>query len=403
MSHFPEITRRSFTISSALGVTTLLIGGDLVLRLPAPTGPHPVGLHRLYLVDRSRPDPWDPTIPVREVLATVLYPARTVRRHPLVPQLSAGVAKVFGQFAPVVHPGLPSQGVNWAGTLTRAHLDAPALPGRRPVLLFGPGGGEPAALSSGLAQDLASHGWVVVIIDHPGDAVAVEFPGLTQYRRDTVRRTALRGEPRADPAIFATMIDARIADTRFVLDQLHRLADGQNPDAAGRPLPQNLGRALDLRRVGGYGHSAGGTAATEVMFQDRRIGAAINLEGYLDRLSGSGSGTGTGSGAHRPLLLVATDGFADREGMARSWAALLACDDGYTRRRQLEHAAHWVFTDYAGMAPQLQAAGLTSAQSRIDLVGSMGPARSIPLVHRLVRSFFAEHLSGALPAGAVRS
>jgi hypothetical protein len=38
--------------------------------------------------------------------------------------------------------------------------------------------------------------------------------------------------------------------------------------------------------------------------------------------------------------------------------------------RQIDNATHWVFTDFAAMAPQLQAAGLMNARDRV------GPHRS---------------------------
>ncbi|MGW1345119.1 hypothetical protein ACWCOV_29020 [Kribbella sp. NPDC002412] len=37
-----------------------------------------------------------------------------------------------------------------------------------------------------------------------------------------------------------TAIAARVADTRFVLDVLQEIADGNNPDAGRRPLPDGL-------------------------------------------------------------------------------------------------------------------------------------------------------------------
>ncbi|WP_329154361.1 hypothetical protein OIU91_39370 [Streptomyces sp. NBC_01456] len=90
-----------------------------------------------------------------------------------------------------------------------------------------------------------------------------------------------------------TVPDPRIADTRFVLDQLAVPAAGRNPDAPGRPLPKALGQALDLRQVGIYGHSVGGTTAAQAMYEDRRIGVAdggrAELPGRRDRSSGIGT------------------------------------------------------------------------------------------------------------------
>lgn len=403
------VSRRTLTTSAALAATMLLAGGgvaraepgkargakDLTLRLPAPTGPHRIGVTTLYLVDRTRRDPWEP-LPDREVMATVFYPARTVRGYPVAPQMSRGAAELLPFIDPLFHEGLPAKGVNWAATKTHAYTGAPAQDGRRPVLLYSPGGGDPRTLGTGIAEELAGHGYVVVTVDHPGDGSEVEFPHARAGRKK-VRETVFRGNPRTDPKMFRTAIDTRIADTRFVLNQLEALAAGRNPDAAGRPLPEHLGRALDLRRVGIYGHSAGGTTAAEAMYEDRRIQAAINLEGFLDHPPASPGQEGklfpiAQYGTDRPLLLLGTDGFPYQRELERSWSAMLAHRQGCTTRRQFEHAAHAVFNDYAAIAPQLQAAGLMSAAHRIELVGAIDPAVSVPLVRHHVVSFFARHL-----------
>ncbi|MFJ8583234.1 alpha/beta hydrolase family protein [Streptomyces sp. NPDC093595] len=373
-------------------------GADLVLTLPAPTGRHRVGVTTLYLVDRDRRDPWAPEVPVREVMATVLYPARTVRGCPRAPQMTRKAAKSFAGFVPIhQHPELPEAGVDWAATLTHGHTGAPAQPVRRPVVLYSPGGGDARTLGTGIAEELASHGYVVVTVDHPGDASEVEFPNTTAYRDDPLRTTVFRGDPRTDPGLFRTMIETRVADVRFVLDRLAVLAAGGNPDAAGRPLPEHLGRALDLRRVGVYGHSAGGTTAAQALYEDRRIAAAIDLEGYLDHPARTPGGAGelfpvARDGVDRPLLLVRTDGFRHGQALEPSWSAVAARSGGRVRRCRVDRAGHAVFTDYAAFAPQLQAAGLMSSEDRAGLVGTLEPAVSVPLVRDRVRGFFTRHL-----------
>ncbi|WP_190120907.1 alpha/beta hydrolase [Streptomyces inusitatus] len=402
-SRFSEKTagvpRRTVTASAVLATATLLSGGgrawargtgDITVRLPRPTGPHRVGTTMLHLVDPHRRDPWGGGS-VREVMVSVYYPARSVRGCPVAPQMTPGAVEVFKAFDPVyLHPELPKSGVDWAATMSHSHTGAPALPIRRPVLLYTPGGANPRTIGTGLAEELASHGNVVVTVDHPGEPGAVEFPD------GRVRTFALTGDPREGPT-FRTLLGTRLADLRFVLNQLSALATGHNPDAHTRPLPQDLGRALDLRRVGVYGHSAGGAAASQALYEDRRVRAAVNLEGYLDYPPDAPGQDGellpvARYGVNRPLLLFGTDGYHDAR-FERSWSAMLAHPDGRTRRRRIDDAQHWVFTDYAAMAPQFQSAGLMSAADRNKLVGAITPAESVPGVRDRVRSFFSRHLS----------
>ncbi|MCU7729535.1 hypothetical protein ODJ79_37955 [Actinoplanes sp. KI2] len=65
-----------------------------------------------------------------------------------------------------------------------------------------------------LVQDLASHGYVVVTVDHVHDAFAVELPA-----------GRLEGSFIPDPStdeirVTSEIVVSRVADVRFVLDQL---------------------------------------------------------------------------------------------------------------------------------------------------------------------------------------
>ncbi|MFF9848208.1 alpha/beta hydrolase family protein [Streptomyces litmocidini] len=372
MTRHTAPSRRTVAKSALLGAAAVLLGpsvaraaeGTAALGLPAPTGPHRVGIRTFALTDTSRDDPWQPG--AREVMISVLYPARTVRGFPRAPQLTPAEAREFADLAPAVHPGLPAAGVDWGAVLTHGHVNAPPLPGRRPVLLYTPGGGDSRTLGTTLAEDLASHGRVVVLVDHPGDAGLVELPS-------GIRWTVLRGDP--DPATFRTMIDTRVGDLRFVLD---RLGD----------LP--LAPLMDRDRIGVYGHSAGGTAAVHLLASDDRVTAGVDLEGYLDL------DPDLVAGLDRPLLMLRTDGFESADRLVRSWEGVPA------RRVLLTDANHWIFSDYAHLVPQLQAAGLVTAGTRAALVGAGDTAAATALVRGGVRAFFDHRLRASAPPARPR-
>lgn len=299
----------------------------------------------------------------RELMTTVFYPAAVVRGCPLAPQLTPAAAAVFkGLDAGLLHPELPTSGVDWAATMTHSYVDAPALPVRRPVLLYSPGGADPRTIGTSLAEDLASHGYVVIIMDHPGEASEVEFPG------GRLRTIELPPEVRTDPVLARKMMTTRFADVKFVLDQLEDLH-------------------VDPQRVGIYGHSAGGATAA-VSLEDPRIHAAANLEGYLDTLDGELYPIAR-HGTDKPLLLAGTDGFRDAR-FDRTWDAVMS-HGGPVRRVELPNANHWIFTDYAALTPQLQSAGLVTPEARARLIGST--SCGIRAVRRLVRTFFDQALN----------
>ncbi|WP_132217137.1 alpha/beta hydrolase family protein [Kribbella steppae] len=364
--------RRTFTAAVASSVLTGALSvpaharrADLTLRLPAPTGRWRVGTTTRHLVDRDRSDPWNGAT-TRELMTTMFYPAAAVRGYPLAHQLTPAAAEVFkGLDAGVLHPELPTSGVDWAATMTHSSVDAPAIPVRRPVLLYSPGGADPRTIGTSLAEDLASHGYVVILIDHPGEASEVEFPD------GRLRTIELPPEVQIDPVLSRKMMTTRFADVTFVLDRLGSLG----------------GPRLDLRRIGIYGHSAGGATAA-VSLEDHRIRAAANLEGYLDTLDGELYPIAQ-HGTSRPLLLAGTDGFRDAR-FDHTWAAVMSHGDP-VRRVELPDANHWVFTDYAALAPQLQSAGLVTPEARAGLIGRT--ACGIPDVRTLVRTFFERSLT----------
>ncbi len=369
-------TRRSFlaltTVAGALPTATIAhatsTSAALTLKLPAPTGPHRLGVTTRHLVEKGRADPWNGS-PDRELMVSVFYPALTTRDFPLAPQMTRKAAEAFAAFDAVhLHP-LPKSGVDWAATRTHSYIDAPALPGRRPVILYSPGGVDPRTLGTGTAEELASHGYVVVTIDHPGETSEVEFPD------GRLRTIQLPPTAPTDPVLSRLMMATRFADVRFVLSQLKHLG----------------GPRLDLRRTGIYGHSAGGATAAQAMYENRQLKAAVNLEGYLDYLPLQPGQPNelypiAQHGTDRPLRLIGTDGYRD-ERFDSSWSALLS-HGGPVRRTELRNANHWVFTDFAAMDPQLQAAGLMSAGDRAKHIGTINPALSVPLIRTAVRSFF---------------
>jgi predicted dienelactone hydrolase len=121
-------------------------------------------------------------------------------------------------------------------------------------VLYSPGLGTSRTFGSQQVEDLVSHGYVVVTVDHTGEAPA-EFPG---------GRITTSTMPSADDTeVYRTAIRTRTEDLGFVLDQLERLPVG----------------FLDLKHVGVLGFSAGGFAGAQLMLTDRRVDAGVNLDG----------------------------------------------------------------------------------------------------------------------------
>ncbi|MEV6974176.1 lipase [Kitasatospora sp. NPDC093806] len=354
-------------IASAAPVPGASAAAPIRLALPAPTGPQPVGTTTLHLVDPQRPDRWAPTPRPRELMAQLWYPAAACGSpaHRLAPWIDpAARAHLEADYLGVA-PGR----LTWP--LTHSRQDAPADRGaRHPVVLYSPGSRADRSFGTLAAEDLASRGYVVVVLDHTFDAGEVVFPDG-------------RLEVRNKPAVFA-MTDAEIvayraADTRFVLDQLTDLAAGGNPDAERRPLPSGLGAALDLGAVGVVGHSMGGATAVQALHDDPRVLAGATLDGPV-------FGTVAADGLDRPLLLFgAADSRPDRDAM---WDALWPRLTSWRRQLTLTGSGHGSFTDLEILLPTARPALPWPAEQLDHLLGTIDGPRAIAAQ----RTYLAAHL-----------
>ncbi|MFF4104690.1 alpha/beta hydrolase family protein [Streptomyces sp. NPDC001903] len=241
---------------------------------PEPTGPFAVGTSVLDLTDPARPESATPAPDDRRtVVAQFWYPARKpAAGTPRAPYLgrTQREARVVGD-ALADYSGLPGfllDGLPRART--HAAYGLPVADGgeRFPVVLFSPGLGGVRAQNTFWAEELASHGYVVVGLDHPYDSAAVVLADGRTIRTQ-VRAT---GDDAEDERRAAGWTAVRAADLSFVRAQLGRIHSGE---IAG-PL---TGR-LDTARVAAAGHSLGGGAALQAAHQDREFAAVIDLDGF---------------------------------------------------------------------------------------------------------------------------
>jgi dienelactone hydrolase len=251
-------------IGAAVVLLLALVSLMLQLDFVQPTGPHPVGRTVIGWRDESRAeaattDPADK----REVIAQVWYPAQAGTGQPSeyfpdLARIAAGL-RASGEIHPVQVAGL--RFIRYHGMRGAALSDTQAA---YPVILISPGNGTNVELYASLADDLASHGYVVVGLNHPYDVAAVALGG---------GQTAVFApgpfEMQAHQAYIAERMTVRVGDVIFALDQLEALNAGEGL----------FGGRLDLSHVAVMGHSLGGTTAAQACARDVRFAACANLDG----------------------------------------------------------------------------------------------------------------------------
>jgi hypothetical protein len=124
-----------------------------------------------------------------------------------------------------------------------------------------------ATLTTGytsLAEDLASHGYVVVGVDAPYRSSVVVFPDGKVITRAPQNNADLVSWSEQEQ-LANKLVRAWSADMGFALDELEQL---NTSDPSGR----FLGR-LDMQRVGVFGHSLGGATSLQFCHDDSRCKA----------------------------------------------------------------------------------------------------------------------------------
>ncbi|MFI9555710.1 alpha/beta hydrolase [Nonomuraea endophytica] len=227
-------------------------------QLPQPTGSRVVGTTSLHLKDTSRPDPWVPSVKMRELMVSVWYPATSKGKR--APYMTAKESELLLKDGEItgVPPGV------LATTRTNAYTDAKPR-GRKhslPLVVLSPGFKKPRATLSAIAEDLASRGYVVAGIDHTYESIATAFP-------DGRVTTCVPCEGERDPSTFTKAAKGRAADVSFVIDRL--TGKGTWKGAA----------LIDRSRIAMAGHSLGGASSLSAMAEDGRIRAGIDIDGTV--------------------------------------------------------------------------------------------------------------------------
>ena len=227
--------------------------------LPEPTGPCPVGTTSLWLTDTSRPDPWVAGVNARELMVSLWYPATPSdgrRARYMTPAESE--LQLTGRGI----TGVPPEALSTVRTNAVSDATPEGRQRALPLVVLSPGFTNSRSTLTALAEDLASHGYVVAGIDHTYESFATAFP-------DGRVTTCLAREARRRGTGFREKVAAgRAADVSFVLGEL----TGAHPAWPGAGL-------IDPSRMAMAGHSAGGAAAIAAMLADSRIRAGIDMDG----------------------------------------------------------------------------------------------------------------------------
>jgi hypothetical protein len=236
------------------------------ISLPHPTGKHMVGRMPIQLTDENRLEAYstESKDKKRELVVWIWYPASPksdCKRAIYFPDKWSESDFVYG--------------VKLGTTRFECHSfeNAPVSTFQPiyPVLIFSQAGFSVLSYSA-ILEEIASHGYVIVGINHTYDAPVTVFsdgrviPASPQFMERVNSRAGLIEE---SFQFRAAVADYKTADIKFVVDQLAHINKGSSV----------LASRLDVTGLGVFGHSLGGNAALEFCRKDNRCKVAVNLDG----------------------------------------------------------------------------------------------------------------------------
>ena len=326
--------------AAAAGLLALWLDHRRVTELPAPTGPFAIG-RTSYTWSDIRAWVWYPAAfpaPADAYLPPAIRGEWERTRPAFINFLTRDLSKVRGHSArdPDLSP---------------AQSTYPIVVLRGSALNF-----------SSLAEDLASHGYVVA---------GLEISGVGNPE-------ACVGRPDEEDCVNAIMAPL-ITGIGRAIDRLQTL-NRDDPRFAGK---------LDLTRVGVFGHSFNGAQAAQFCSQDTRCTAGIDIDG---RPFGSVIKTGI----RVPFMFLLSDhGTPDDEVSLRILGQIQSIYDrqpaGTRLRIAIRGAHHFTFSDDGALLKSGVFRGILRVLAGLRINGR----RQVEVTAYAVRTFFDAHLKGA--------
>ena len=257
-----NILKISIVIFLSLNFLTLSAQNEEKL-LPQPGGKFSVGYQSFFLKDSIRSDYINPHLE-RQIPIQTWYPSsepnsesrRYIEDEKLLIEMFQ--QSYMRQDSTALH------NLNTLRTFSKAN--AKKLSDKRfPLVVFSHGLGVSKQNYTMIAEELASHGNLVVMIDHPYGGFTVTSNGdVLSSRQDTLLYSKNGNE------VLLERMSSWSQDIKFVLDNLL---------SKTTPLGKEFKNSIDSLKIVVAGHSLGGNVALQYPADDHRVKGSINLDG----------------------------------------------------------------------------------------------------------------------------
>ena len=365
-----------------------------IFKLPKPDGLYSVGTTKVMFVDEDRDEAYtdDPT-DVRRLMLRIWYPAGPGTETSAAYYWEDAITRSRAITNGIPLPWFTFSHLNRVKTFSG--WDADVAEGIFPIVLYSHGLGVGwSSANTPVVEQLASHGYIVVGIDHAFIGSASIFPDQI-VTFDEATRTALNTEP---PSEVREVYDKISVETdpseqlRLYMHAMSLMPDSikRNVDIALRTQVEDqkavlrnlqvlddsnvhLSRHLDQSRVGLIGMSLGGSAAIITCASGLLCKSVINLDGFHPDQANVQL-TVPSMSLHRP----------DNRLVHVNFSGSLA--ESYLLR--VDGATHFNFFDFSIMSPLYE---------RLGVLGPIDGNVMVDIVRRYSLAFFDATLKGDAP------
>lgn len=267
-----------------IGTITIVISGILmaifpVYDIPKPDGEFSVGTITFELIDPVRIEKYGEEAKTSETLRHIRvqawYPSDDVKGHRQEVWLQDGVLLSRSLAKEMKMPFFVLD--HTKDILSNAYIEAPIshFKDSYPVIILSHGWTGFRNLHNDFAELLASHGFIVLGINHTYGAQMTVF--ADGFAAELDRGALPNRDVTPDFSNYANQLVLTYAgDVKLVLDTLDVLNDGQYSNI--------LKNALDVTEVGLMGHSTGAGADVAVALSDSRIKALFCMDAWVEPL-----------------------------------------------------------------------------------------------------------------------
>jgi len=243
-----------------------------IQNINSTTGKYDIGTKRFLLIDSKRTN-WfldDYNKDKRKLMTQIWYPANSdslIKKSKYIDNNKALTYTIKSQGYD--SPEILSNQISYVNC--NSWEDAHPIQNKKfPIIIFSHGHGGLRTQNTNQVEELVSHGYIVIAVDHTFDAGFIEFPdGSISY--------SLTAKPnnqriKETPEQFYTRFGYRSDDIEYLVEQINNFYN----------YDDEIFSIIDQDNIGIFGHSFGGMTSFYSAFHNSQIKSCFALDGWFE-------------------------------------------------------------------------------------------------------------------------